>query len=195
MNRTKSTYLAFLAVLMSPMAANAALITFDSLPGPNGATFTGTTEEGFLVTAGPNWRQGFLVGDARPSIFSFNGEGAFIGIEAVSGGLFTFDSIGFSTGSNTDGSYDYAITGFLGGASIFSQSGTFAGAFGFWDNVISASSAAFDSVGIQISNFNISSVNIDNIGVTVTSVPEPAALALFGIGLAALGLTRRRKTA
>ncbi len=45
---------------------------------------------------------------------------------------------------------------------------------------------------IQGSNFAVDDVYF---GQLTTSVPEPASLAIFGVGLAALGFTRRRKTA
>lgn len=47
----------------------------------------------------------------------------------------------------------------------------------------------FSEEGLGSHNFNLSSARLDVFG---TAVPEPASMALFGIALGALGLSRRR---
>jgi len=69
-----------------------------------------------------------------------------------------------------------------------------------FDGLLTSSS---DLLAIDVSDFMYSyrcgqcvgtvRVGFDNIQVTSTAVPEPGTLALFGIGLAAMGFARRRK--
>lgn len=73
---------------------------------------------------------------------------------------------------------------FLGSSSEFAGSG-----LGFFAGVVGS---AFDRVVIR--DWVDDLVFIDNLHFGAVAVPEPATLALFGIGLVGIGLARRRKT-
>ncbi len=56
-----------------------------------------------------------------------------------------------------------------------------------------SSTVAFDRLVIDPANNANGYIRIDNLTFQSTSVPEPAALGILGLGLALLGLSRRRK--
>jgi hypothetical protein len=89
-------------------------------------------------------------------------------------------------------SFDFIFTGFLAGGGSITQSAL--GVSTLQTLLFDASWSGLESVRIQIDNAN--GVNayasfIDNI--VVSQVPVPAAVWLFGSGLAAMGLIRRRR--
>ncbi len=72
-----------------------------------------------------------------------------------------------------------------------SDSVEFAGA-SFPDTTVNAGAFTFDRVGFQgTTDLNADQIQLNNVDVTFTSVPEPSAAFLGGLGL--LGLLRRRR--
>lgn len=164
MTRIRSTYLAFVAVLLSPMMANADPIAFD-------------------IDFGADGFGGFFIDSADlaliPESGVYFGTGVF-GFTATVGGILfdIMDSSGTFAASNGQIS---GVTGLTSG--LFSSSTT-AGAQLITNTCsgIPCVSSYIDATGAEYSlDYTVS-----------RSVPEPGTLALFGIGLLALGLTRRR---
>jgi len=189
MTRTKSTFLALVAVLLSPMAAHADLIidtnaTWDG--GVNsgwlgsGQTLTVDATDNFFEDIGfyfdeASWGQtfDFAIFDALNggnTLFSTN--------FAVGSGINVIDvSQAFAAGSTIYVQMDYRgfngltahfsyIDGYAGGHSLFGSIGSMNGTYTTLDHRF-------------IANFS--------------AVPEPGTLALFGIGLLGMGLARRKK--
>jgi hypothetical protein len=196
MTRTKSTYLAILAVLLSPMAAKAdpIILTVACADAP---TLTCTTGIENLDIMDMIFDVAF-VNDSYNSVFAVNDPlyfgdiaGAQIAMVAIVAalnaetGIYGGVGIGTSTSSASLIAVPYAFTGGLINSrcaiSSFPTSDSWSEG-GCGSNPERGSS----SNGFQYLTYAV----FTEVGV---SVPEPGTLALLSIGLLGMGLARRRK--
>jgi Protein of unknown function (DUF642)/PEP-CTERM motif len=219
MTRTKSTYLALLAVLLSPMAANANLIvngSFEVDPFTANGNYElgliGNDVTGWFIPAGdgvypwglqdgafgaftPFGEQFFVLGRASTGI-EYSIQQTLTGL--IVGAVY---DLAFSIASEL-GCCSQAEVSFLSGSSTGAQVFTALSSGNFWTdwstyNMSFVASAS--SVTLQFKNVNLGGgidLGLDNVSVFAsTSVPEPGTLVLLGIGLLGMGAARRRKKA
>lgn len=182
MTRTKSTYLTILAVLLSPMGANADIISVDVLA----LDHSYNSSEGTGLDTGVDIEIGDVLAMVATGCWSAGNNNrtsdadGLVGPNPCSGdawnfGLYTRDGLSAPYGSLVGkiGSGSFFIVG-----TAFSETTTTAGRLYlyYWDTFTPDNSG---SVNVQIH----------------TSVPEPGTLALLGLGLLGMGAARRRKKA
>ena len=213
MTRTKSTFLALLAVLLSPMAAQADVIDFSGEAdgayaifdgAPDTYDISGFTFDGHFLytTAGSGCGEGGCntIDGESGQIADFFGAGTPVMTLAESGGnafsLVSLDAaIAYLNISSLYNADSLTVVGTLFGGGTVSQTmglGLGAGTMSFdssWGNLLSIEFAAGGS-----GNGSNAFVT-DNIVLGAATVPEPGTLALLGIGLLGMGAARRRKKA
>lgn len=196
MTRTKSTYLAIVAILLSPMAANADLImVIDNDGGFARFSLSGSD----TVVSGTSNTNGFWLFEALAvSMFNTSLDQPFQ-LTSGSGSLST-------TTAGTLGIFDvYAGSGrtscchfgvrSTGGmqmvaGDLVSWSGMFTTNMSF--SVLNAGIYDFG----QLTAYDYEAAILDGgLQIRIGQVPEPGTLALLGIGLFGLGLATRRKQA
>lgn len=180
------------AMSLAATAASATVITFTGLTTQYGdgnrlaSSMTATakslsyTESGYIFTLFTPNASPFNahIGDVGgANTFNWhdgieNGVGAYVTITKVDGGLFNLNSFNYFSGGGITVSATGNSNAVLSGRGVANL------------NFLGVSSATFSSA-------RISQNQIDN--VNLTSVPEPASLALFAAGFGLLGFARRRK--
>ena len=177
--RIKNTYLALLAVLLSPMAANADFIghtiegqwLFSTITSDIGSAFSavvGAGEEfptGSSSVSGDSYDIGATTITMTQTVGGFE-PGAFNGVR-FSDILGTIDDI-------VGVAINAALTGYAG---------------------FDAGRISFDANNIWFNVQGLAAPGVLVVDVVFASVPEPGTLALLGIGLLGMGLTRRRRIA
>lgn len=187
-----------LTAVLATGLASAATMTFNSLPGGNGANYTTYSEAGltFAKTAGSGCVAG-LFGNSAPAIFGGpTCDGGTTSSFRLTGGTFSLTSLELSA---NNGLLAYSLVGKLGAVTQWTQDGELPGPNATFVPVLGLFGAAVDSVEFNFTTRG-TSFNIDNIVVdsAVAAIPVPPSLALMLAGLAGIaGVStgRRRKAA
>lgn len=188
-----------LLLLGCSASANAAILTFDDVPGGSIQNTYGDmpTYQGFdfsftldwIDLVGPGWPYGAHSGDF--AILNNNyGVGTITKSDLSD---FTFDGLwakqwGTSPESGGSATLLGTIKGFNNGLEVWSIATALNGSYQF----IGGQAQQIDELRLGLGdNFLVDDIALNE----GNSVPEPASLALLGIGLAGLGAMRRRKMA
>ncbi|WP_229702148.1 PEP-CTERM sorting domain-containing protein [Bowmanella pacifica] len=190
-----------LSVIMLASQAHAALLTFDNIPGGSEQNRVDgmPVYEGFVFSSTLDWidveKSGWNFGAYSGDFALLNNYGGVGIVTQQNGDYFTFDGLWakrWSTGKDSGGADSLfgTLQGYKDGVLAWSINTGLNGSYEYFG----AQSGLIDELRLDFGNFFL----VDNLALnhgTSTPVPEPAPLALLALGLAGIGLLRRRKSA
>jgi hypothetical protein len=206
MTTTKSTYLALLAVLLSPTAALADPITVDFDEFTVTCCYVNTTVGGTLDFEGVQVSGGVVMNSTGWADLQTSGQNLYGSATEAN------TNFGILPGEITllfENAIDGLILDIINGTSatditlsLFDASDALIGSITQFHGNFGTASAVNNYVtaltGIKratITDPGYSNIAIDTIIFDSVSVPEPGTLALLGLGLVGMGLSRRRRKA
>ncbi len=186
-------YLSIALLLAVPQVASAQTVTFEGQP--NTVYNSPITRDGFVIGNPEGQEQHFHEIASTGFGLASNGTGVLLNdrdtqifVAALNGGLFNLASFDIAAAFNNSPGTSFTATGFLGGGTVGTISGslgefaTFAGFGTSTDRVVFNGSGG--GGGFELDNLKFSAVS---------GVPEPATWAMMLLGFGAVGASMRRR--
>ncbi len=135
----------------------------------------------FIDTVGSSWNYGAVSGE----VTMYSTYGTRTTIKKVGGADFTFDGLWAKTWGNAAARTGH-ILGYNDGALVFDSTIDMTSTF----KQFAGKAGMIDELQLEMGYYLV-----DNLALNAQRVPEPASLALLGLGLAGISVLRRRKQA
>lgn len=174
------------------------VVGFQTLPSPY-------QEDGFTITNSSPYSSAMLFwgtmsynADPRGNTYSHNYGSTTSTLTRTGGGSFTFNSIDLTDVYNY-GSGGSVVFDFLDTNNTLTHSTvnlpTVVGLHTFTFDIANLTSVSWTPVGTQGNWIQVDNIVVDSAQAPTNRVPEPASMALVGLGVAMMGALRRRQAA